>query len=113
MDAIANNYASDSDKEEEEGASSPTKPSAIIKAAPHVNVSNLGDMKFHSRDDKLLLRNPKAEELFAPIEGPLFPGQSREDAFQPSKTTLTGHVEFHAMDDFTFEEQFHTFQNFR
>ena len=70
---------------------------------------------YHNSKDKELKHNPKAEYLFAPVQGPLPEGvkdSERHVAFQQPQTTLTGHVELHNMDDYTFDEQYHTYQNF-
>ena len=60
-----------------------------------------------------MISNPKANVLFAPMQGPLRNNNiTREQEFESKKTILTGYVEPHNMDDFTFNEQYNTYQSF-
>ena len=68
---------------------------------------------YHTTNDKILKSNPKASYLFAPMQGPLKNAHiTREEQFKPTKNVLTGYAETHLMDDFTFNEQYHTYQSF-
>ena len=59
------------------------------------------------------MHNPRANVLFGAIEGPLRKYcKNRNDEFKPSQTTLAGYAEIEAVDDLTFNEQYHTYCSF-
>ncbi|CAL4228857.1 unnamed protein product, partial [Meganyctiphanes norvegica] len=59
--------------------------------------------------DKEIKYNPKYEELFAPVLGPV---KSESDYHQVKRNTLAGHVEEAHFNEFDFESQRRTFHNY-
>lgn len=87
-----------------------TKQIAIC-AAPQVLPTGLDDGKIHIHPDtEELTYNPKFEELFAPVVGPLNPFKTQQQ--QINKNVLSGHIEPAHVSAFQFETQRKTFASF-
>lgn len=83
----------------------------IVCAAPEVLPTGLDDGKIHIHPDtKELTYNPKYEELFAPVVGPINPFKTQQQ--QIEKNLLSGHIEPAHVSEFQFETQRRTFTSF-
>lgn len=83
----------------------------VVCSAPEVHPTGLDDGKIHIHPDtQELTYNPKYEELFAPILGPLNPFKTQQQ--QIEKNVLSGHIEPAHVSEFQFETQRRTFASF-
>lgn len=118
-------YSGSSDEESEENNSlveqfKPIAPENTVYsvqkqltvcAAPPVAPTALDDDKIHIHPDtKELSYNPKYEELFAPVVGPVNPYKTQQELVD--RNMLSGHVEPAHVSDFQFENQRRTFASF-
>ncbi|KAJ8963666.1 hypothetical protein NQ314_005457 [Rhamnusium bicolor] len=82
-----------------------------ICAAPTVLPTGLDDDKIHIHPDITELSyNPKYEELFAPVVGPMNPFKTQQQLIE--RNMLSGHVEPAHVSEFQFENQRRTFASF-
>ena len=61
--------------------------------------------------DQMVNYNPSVETMYAPVQGPVHPHR-KTAAKGPGQNTLTGRLEAYHTEDFLFEQQHHTFQNY-
>lgn len=88
----------------------PAESRAVIAAPGVEHTVNHSAVTIINPTLKMVEHNPKFTDMWLPAEGPsnpyhtggLAPGQ---------KNTLTGYVEKHEMNNFSFTEQYHTFHN--
>lgn len=82
-----------------------------MKAAPDVQPNYALDQRqLVSTDTKELTYNPKYEDLFAPVAGPVNPFKTQQEA--AIKNTLAGYVEPAHVNDFQFELNRKTFHSY-
>lgn len=87
------------------------KKQLTICATPMVLPTGLDEDKIHIHPDtKELSYNPKFEELFAPVVGPVNPFKTQQQ--QRDRNMLSGHVEPAHVSEFQFENQRRTFTSF-
>jgi len=65
---------------------------------------------FAKAESREVAFNPRVDTLYAPVQGPatLPPGVRRDTV----NNTPTGHVERTNMNDFLFDQQYHTFHSY-
>uniref|UniRef100_A0A6A7G766 Pre-mRNA-processing factor 17 n=2 Tax=Hirondellea gigas TaxID=1518452 RepID=A0A6A7G766_9CRUS len=81
-----------------------------VTAAPSVALELPKDEGYRDRETKIVYHNPTFKQMFSAVQGPEMP--SSQSLSRPEQNSLTGYVEEHALDDFVFDEQYHTFQSF-
>ena len=82
-----------------------------IHAAPTVAINEKMDLRRHIDPcSKEVKYNPKYEELFAPVAGPIHPFKTQQEA--AVKNTLSGFVEPSHLNEFQFEVQRRTFHSY-
>ncbi|KAJ8972685.1 hypothetical protein NQ317_001705 [Molorchus minor] len=87
------------------------KNQIAICATPTVLPTGLDDDKIHIHPDtKELIYNPKYDELFAPVVGPVNPFKTQQQ--QLERNILSGYVERAHVSEFQFENQRRTFASY-
>lgn len=89
---------------------------ALMNSAPEVDVDlNHAVSRYIAPDTKELVHNPTVEEMWRPVAGPFRPGRKVVKTAQSQgiqQNAVTGWSEKIHMDQFAFEEQYQTFQNY-
>lgn len=81
-----------------------------LNSAPEVVSTNLDNRRHVNSNSKMIHYNPKYEELYAAIVGPVNPHKSEQEA--AAKNMLSGYVESAHVNAFHFESQRRTFHSY-
>lgn len=107
MNLLINQYGSEDDSEEIR----PLKEyqPLVVCSAPSVALVTKSQPKLIRNDQVKIFTNPKAEVILAPIQGPAHPFKFNAQA-PGAKLAGMGHIEETLMEDWTFNEQYQTYQ---
>lgn len=116
---LVRGYGSDSDEDSNNNnkqtssstSLSSSSSSLIINSAPDVNTSLHTTPYYINSTTTTLYHNPTVEELYKPLTGPIKPGTESQLGVEQGRTRnmLTGFVEKVNMNEYTFDDQYHTF----